>query len=567
MVSLSTSTKSLNVTSLSSMSTQSSVNFNSSTPISSVESTSLTDSTSNDITETETSTSLVPSTINAITSSTSIIAFSSLFVRNSTSTNATASETINPQSQNTTAPNPPSFLSLDVTGDWDSSPDGDQEITPDGNQPSSIVDSEPAGSQWWDNLVETAVYTWIGPQMYIPPKFYNGKWYDFMGNEIMVPDSYILWGEKIPWPPQNWDGVSIPTDLGSPPGPGEPGGSPASSTAASNQVQTTIGETTIHTTENGQPTDVISSFTSLITKPPVTPSISTSIGTSTFVTTVNGKPTTTSVLFTSAWAIGPSETVTSVGTSFVRTVVDGTTTSVPKVFTTTKVTPGETFALFGRITTVSTVVNGTTSRVTVSVVVGTLVSNSGLPATNDAAFTEIIENGDGITFVVTNGMTKTLAVSGSIVDSAAFPTRTAGQVTEPASKFTSGTFVTEVAGQTGPQGASKTGSQGASRTGAQVTNQKGAPSANKTGAQGVGQTEAQNGSSQLYTVVSTGASSPSGSNDVVDGPVPSNGVATSPNESNNKTSNSPTITAPRFSLLSISTFFGVIGALVFVGHI
>ncbi|KAK6542749.1 hypothetical protein TWF694_006690 [Orbilia ellipsospora] len=492
----------------SSLSIQSSATSSAST--SSVASTASTNATSSGVTESGTSALLVPS---KSTAATFVNSFSSQFARNSTSTNITTSGTLTLQSQNTTAPTPASFFSFSADGDSEDPPDGDQEISPESNQPSSDpMDLLPPSERWWNSLVETAVYTWIGPQMYLPPKFYNGKWYDFTGNVIQVPDDWIIWGEKILWPPPNWDGVSIPSGLGSPGG---------SSTAVSSQVKTEVGRTTIHTIENGQPTDVVSAFTSLITKPPVVPSISTSVGTSTFVTTVNGKPTTTSIRFTSAWAIGPSETVTSVGTSLVQTVIDGTTTSVPKLFTTTKITPGQTFALFGRVTTVSTVVNGTTSRVTVSVVVGTSVAATGLPATNEASFTEIIENGDGITYVVTNGMTKTLAVSGSIVDSSAFPTRTGESVTVASanSRLTLETFVTEVASQTG----------------------------------------LQTGSSQMYIVVATGDGNPTSINGVGGAPTSSAGMTTTSSGSSGKTSNASAPTAYRASLFSVSFFFGVIG--------
>ncbi|EPS41800.1 hypothetical protein H072_4272 [Dactylellina haptotyla CBS 200.50] len=303
----------------------------------------------------------------------------------------------------------------------------------------------PAGANWWDwwrAYEETVVYTWVGPQMYVPPKFIDGKWYDQSGSIMDVPDDWIVWGEKIQWPPFVTDDWPIGTSSRT---------KGAVSTPV--KVKTQTGRTTIHTTQNGKPTDIVSSFTSLITEPPIRPSISTSLETSSFVTSIGGKPTTTSVVITHAFAIGPSSTTTSVGTSFVQTVIDGKTTMVPMVFTTTMVNPGETFSLFGRVTTVSTTINGTTAVVTLSLIAGSLVSAGGMPATNEAGFTTVVENNDGITYVVTNGVTKTLAVSGSIIDSSAFPPMTSGPATR-AGKAIRGTFVTEVAGKTGTESSS-----------------------------------------------------------------------------------------------------------------
>ncbi|KAF3913546.1 hypothetical protein ABW20_dc0103969 [Dactylellina cionopaga] len=310
----------------------------------------------------------------------------------------------------------------------------------DNAEPEPFSLKDPVWASWWADVKSDVDWTWVGPAMYVYPVFRDGRWWTPWGSPTLAPfENWIVWKTKIQWPPATATGT---------------GRAKTQRPKTTPVVKTSTGVATIQTTVNGQSTAILSSFTSLVTEPPIVPSISTAVETSSFLTTINGKPTQTSVLITHAWAIGPSSTITSTGVSFIPTVIDGTTTSVAKPFTTTFTTAGETYALFGGVTTTSTAFDGTTAIVTLTLIAGSLVppkTTGTSPVTAAQEFKTIIENGDGVTYLVTNGVTKTLAVSGSLIVSSAFPTQTIGEAVRSGLE-TPGTFSTQVASRAGGNG-------------------------------------------------------------------------------------------------------------------
>ncbi|EPS41645.1 hypothetical protein H072_4449 [Dactylellina haptotyla CBS 200.50] len=285
-------------------------------------------------------------------------------------------------------------------------------------------DDEWALTIWWNNGVMILIYLFL----YLPEEAWTDEFVTSLEN-LIIPDDYFL-----PWPPidflAEFLGVEVPLET------------------LPDTVETETVETTIHTTQNGKPTDIVSSFTSLITEPPIAPSITTKLVTSSFTSWSNGQPIITSTVATRTFAIAASSTITSEGTSLLETVIDGTTTFVPVVFPVTVVTPGNTFRILGSVTTITTVISGTTEIFKRTLITGSLVAARTLEfvSGDSAGFTKTFDDDNGITYILTDGVTKTLAASGSIIDHAAFPMTTSSATR--AGKAVPGTFVTEIASQT-----------------------------------------------------------------------------------------------------------------------
>ncbi|EWC46694.1 hypothetical protein DRE_04181 [Drechslerella stenobrocha 248] len=59
----------------------------------------------------------------------------------------------------------------------------------------------PSGNPWANWLESDVKFTWVGPQFYIYPVFYKGKWLWPWGQPAPVPlDSWILWDAEAPKP-------------------------------------------------------------------------------------------------------------------------------------------------------------------------------------------------------------------------------------------------------------------------------------------------------------------------------------------------------------------------------